>query len=166
MPYRLLQSGIYCLAISLSLIDPLVGQTQPHRRKLTTDIKEIVLENRLVSRKFAVDRGWLRTSHLANLLTGESIVVSSPEFEIQFENEPVLSSDDFVAEYYTHVILAGEVKRTLFTLTEKRQRLRLELEYTLGPNDFFVRKRVRLYPLQKSLPRLLSISVEALKVEN
>jgi hypothetical protein len=163
---RVLQSGIHCLAILLSLIDPLVGQTQSHRRKLTTDIKEIVLENRLVSRKFATDNGWLRTSHLVNLLTGESIVVSSPEFEIQLENEPVLSSQDFAAEYYTHVLLAGEVKRTLFTLTEKRQRLRLELEYTLGPNDFFVRKRVRLYALQKSLPRLISVTVEALRVGN
>jgi hypothetical protein len=166
MSIYVLRANVCWVAIWMFLTVPLSAQTQPHRRKLTTDIKEIVLENRLVSRKFAVDSGWLRTSHLANLLAGESIVVSSPEFEIQFENEPVLSSDDFVAEYYSHVILAGEVKRTLFTLTEKRQRLRLELEYTLGPNDFFVRKRVRLYPLQRNLPRLLSISVEALKVGN
>ena len=160
----ILRASICCVAIWMFFTTSVAGQSPPHRRRLTTDIKEIVLENRLLSRKFAVDKGWLRTSHFTNLLTGENIVVSSPEFEIQFENEPVLNSDDFVAEYYTHVLLAGEVKRTLFTLTDKRQRLQLELEYTLGPNDFFVRKRVRLYPLQKSLPRLLSVSVEALKV--
>jgi hypothetical protein len=155
-----------CLASSLLLCAPLTAQTQAPRRKLTTDIKELVLENRLLSRKFAVDQGWLRTAHFTNLLTGENAVVNSPEFQIQFENQPVLSSDDFVAEYYSHVILAGEVKRTLFTLTDKRQRLQLELEYTLGPNDFFMRKRLRLYPLQKNLPRLLSVSVEALKTAN
>jgi len=166
MPDRFFQFGVCCLAISLSLPDFLAAQTASRRRKLTTDIKEIVLENRFVSRTFAVDTGWLRTSRLANLLTGENVVISSPEFEIQFENEPVLSSQDFVAEYYTHVLLPGEVKRTIFALTEKRQRLRLELEYTLGPGDFFVHKRVRLYPLQRSLPRLLSVSVEALKVGN
>jgi hypothetical protein len=160
-----LRSSTYWL-IWLTLIDPLPGQTPTHRRRLTTDIKEIVLENRLVSRKFGIDNGWLRTSQLVNLLTGESVVVSSPEFEIQLENERVLSSQDFVAEYYTHLLLTGEVKRTLFTFTERRQRLRLELEYTLGPNDFFVRKRARLYPLQKNLPRLLSLAVEALKVGN
>src|SRR5262245_52181392 len=161
----LLRPSTYCL-IGLSLIGPLAGQTSTHRRRLTTDIKEIVLENRFVSRKFAIDNGWLRTSQLVNVLTGESVVVSSPEFEIQLENERVLSSQDFVAEYYTHLLLTGEVKRTLFTLTERRQRLRLELEYTLGPNDFFVRKRARVYPLQKTLPRLLSFSVEAVRLGN
>jgi hypothetical protein len=119
-----------------------------------------------LSRKFALDSGWLRTSHFANLQTGENLIGSSPEFQVQLENEPILSSDDFMAEYYTPTVLANDVRRTLFSLTEKRQRLRVELEYTLGPNDFFMRKRVRLYPLRRDLPRLLWISVEALKVVN
>jgi hypothetical protein len=166
MSFSIRIAGFCCIAIFTLLDGRLTAQTQTHRRKLTTDIKEIVLENRLLSRKFALDNGWLRTAHFGNLTTGENIVASSPEFQIQFENEPLLSSDDFVAEYYTPIVLAGEVKRSVFSLTDKRQRIRLELEYTLGPNDFFMRKRVRLYALQRNLPRLLSVSVEAVKINN
>lgn len=153
----------FCLAVVL-----LSGfsEAQAQRKKLTADIKEIVFANRFLSRKFALDKGWLRTSHFANLLTGESLITTSPEFQIKLENEVPLTSDDFVAEYYTPTLLANDVKQTLFTLMDKRQRFRLELEYTLGPNDFFMRKRMRLYPLKTNLPRLLWVSVEALKIAN
>jgi hypothetical protein len=41
--------------------------------RVTTDIREIVLENRLLSRKFAVD-GVGSEPRIYNLLTGESII--------------------------------------------------------------------------------------------
>ena len=158
--YRFLWFSIAALFLSGAC------EAQVQRRKLTTDIKEIVFENRFLSRKFALDKGWLRTSHFTNLQTGENLITGSPEFQIKFENEPLLTSDDFVAEYYTPTVLANDVKQTLFTLTDKRRRLRLELEYTMGPNDFFMHKRMRLYPLQTNLPRLLWVSAEALKIAN
>ncbi len=142
------------------------SEATAQRRKLTTDIKEIVLENRYLSRKFAFDLGWLRTSHFVNLQTGENLVVGSPEFQIKFENGLLLTSQDFVAEYYTPTVLQNGVSKSLFSLTEKKQRVRLEMEYTLGLEDFFMRKRLRLYPLQSNLPRVLSVSVEALRVAN
>src|SRR5439155_15212015 len=49
----------FCLA-ALFLLGPTEAQEQ--RKKLTSDIREIVLENRFLSRKFALDKGLLRTS--------------------------------------------------------------------------------------------------------
>src|SRR5438034_10428953 len=92
--YRFLWFSIAALFLSGAC------EAQVQRRKLTTDIKEIVFENRFLSRKFALDKGWLRTSHFTNLQTGENLITGSPEFQIKFENEPLLTSDDFVAEYY------------------------------------------------------------------
>ena len=95
------------------LLIPCPSAALAQRQKLKTDVKEIILENRFLSRKFALDMGWLRTSHFANLLTGENLLTNSPEFQIQFENGLVLNSKDFVAEYYTPVLLANEARRTL-----------------------------------------------------
>ncbi|PYV41766.1 MAG: hypothetical protein DMG06_16045 [Acidobacteria bacterium] len=154
--------AIFCSAFhSLVLLSsPLPARA--HRSSRTT---------KKVDKRYTRDRSRkpvsvTKTSHFANLLTGENLVTASPEFQIKLENEPLLTSDDFVADYYTPTLLANDVKRTLFSLTDKRQRLRLELEYTMGPNDFFMRKRMRLYPLQTNLARLLWVSVEALKIAN
>src|SRR4051812_40044507 len=57
----------YCFLLLLLSLRPLAALAQ--RQKLKTDVKEIVLENRFLSRKFALDLGWLRTSYFANLQT-------------------------------------------------------------------------------------------------
>ena len=62
-----------------------------------------------------------------------------------------------MAEYY--VLLAGGPDA--FTLTDKRQRLQLDLNILLA-NDF--RAQTGYDSITKSLPRLLSVSVEALRV--
>jgi len=103
-----------------------------------------LMGNRRLERKISIACGRLTTTSLCNKLTRRSFRTCSAEFLLRVNNSVVLTNRDFVVRDTVIRNAKGATQKLAVTLSSKPQGLALEVTYALGPDDFYMRKYLKV----------------------
>ncbi len=133
------------LWLAVSLSGAVYGASELESRgpppvSITRDAERIEIGNRFLSRTFRL-RPCLAPCAVTNRLTGTRFEVQGSEFVLDLGPGQSLEAGQFVLEDTEAEPSAGRLE---FRLRHAESGIRATLSYELGPDDFFLRKRLRL----------------------
>ncbi|HIE50950.1 MAG TPA: hypothetical protein EYP85_04260 [Armatimonadetes bacterium] len=130
-------------ALLLLALLGLMGSAGASAGTLSLRRNRVVLANRFLERRFHLAGRQVRTVALVNRLTGQKLTVNSAEFVLRLGDDRALTGRDFcLVEQQRERLANGQ--RLTFTLRHEDTGLEADLVFTLGRNDFFLRKQLRL----------------------
>ncbi len=153
---------LWILALALSL----ACSASARPASVTRAGDEITIGNDYLARTISVANAKLRTVRLYNKLSGEKLPVRGPEFALtlRLDSKDVhFTSDAFTPREPRHERAGDAVRLLVECAAEQPPGLRVAVEYLLGDNDWFLRKRLTASTLH-GRPLLLRLDVEQLQL--
>jgi hypothetical protein len=103
---------------------------------------ELAVGNRLLELRFDITQGRTAAKCLVNKLTGQSLPLRADRFSLGLEGSEPLTTADFSLREVREEPLAQGGKRVVLQLASDRHDASIELHYTLGDADFFLRRQI------------------------
>jgi len=110
-----------------------------------TRTEALAIANRHVARSFCVEDGKFRSIAIEDRRTGVQLPLDSEEFRIVFMDGGELSGADFVHREHAATETPDGGRTLNVRLEQPDQGIQAEIVYSLGADDFYVRKRVALF---------------------
>ncbi|WP_430973758.1 NPCBM/NEW2 domain-containing protein [Sunxiuqinia rutila] len=130
------------LFLSLILIN-ILGFYTNASGKLIEKSSEIVLGNNKVKLRYVRQEENISLREIINLQTGSIIQVKNDDFQINLKNQEPLNASGFKFLNFRKANL--DTKQTLvFEFQHKQRNMDLHITYSLGNDDFFVRRQLAL----------------------
>src|SRR5690554_232486 len=141
------------LFFSMAITAPLIG----------AETVEYKLENEKISRVLGVANGQIRTLEMVNKWKGEKLSFTAmQEFQLRIsegthttDTDQLLTADDFD---FRRVVSASDSSYT-FDLYNKKYGLKVHLNYTLGKEDFYIRKYLEIFPEKEIVIERIDLEV-------
>lgn len=162
MTHRVCAAGLGACLILVLALPPGVAAESSSSYVRRTDAM-VSLGNQHLELQVDVSQGHAAAKCLVNKLTAQSLPLRADGFSLGLEGSQPLTAADFTLREVREEPLAQGGKRVVLQLAGQRHEATVELHYTLGDGDFFLRRQIVLQtkrPLPLRRVDVWSVGVE------
>ena len=121
--------------------------------------------NSFLERRFSLSGGCVRTVRLVNRLSGDELVLEADELLLRTADGRELTGRDFTLAGEPSGKGEGGVDRLAFRLRNETEGLGVDVAFTLGLQDAFMRKRLTVRGLGDAPPVVADVEVERFRTD-